>query len=121
MQFQIQCKFTRTGDHLNFLQHICDSSKVIYGQSFSKTPRQLKQTFLQFSWLSAPYALKTNKQKSLLVFSWVVVKEINMQTGSPVSWFILLDSNFIPEAVIHFVSAGLDFLSGSRGVIVRRN
>lgn len=44
-----------------------------------------------------------------------------MQTGSPVSWFILLDSNFIPEAVIHFVSAGLDFLSGSRGVIVRRN
>lgn len=30
-----------------------------------------------------------------------------MQTGSPVSWFILLDSNFIPEVIIHFASASL--------------
>lgn len=65
--------------------------------------------------------LKQTNKKSLLVFSWVVVKEINMQTGSPVSWLVLLDSNFISEAVIHFVSAGLDFLSGSRDVIVCRN
>lgn len=43
-----------------------------------------------------------------------------MQTGSPVSWFISLDSNFIPETIIHFVSAGLDFLSVNRDVIMCR-
>jgi len=30
-----------------------------------------------------------------------------MQTGSPVSWFILLDSNSVREVIIYFASASL--------------
>lgn len=36
-----------------------------------------------------------------------------MQTGSPVSWFILLDSNFIPE-VVNDCESKSGFLFGSR-------